>query len=92
MPFNSYLNAKRMPFREWEFLNMDRTSQNRCFSPRHGVVGEQRTQVLTTLLHSKQSKFLIVSLSPVEIKHKHNVPPAGMAMEREERTVFMVIS
>ena len=29
--------------------------------------------------------------APVEIKHKHNVPPAGMAMEREERTVFMVI-
>ena len=37
-------------------------------------------------------QFLILSLPPIKTKHKHNVPPSGMAMEREERTVFMVIS
>ena len=92
IPSKSYLKATRLAFWAWSFLNMDRASQTRCSSPRHGVEGEQRTKVLTTLLHSKQSKFLIVSLPLVKIKHEHNVPPAGMAMEREERTVFMVIS
>ena len=92
MPSKCYLKATQLAIGAWVFLNMDRASQTRCSSPRHGVEREQTDEGADHHPSFEAEQFLILSLPPIKTKHKHNVPPSGMAMEREERTVFMVIS